>query len=215
MANVPLQSLLEQANRALETGAADQAIGIAQHILQYVPELIEGHRLLGESYLNANQPQPALGAFEHVLQADPENIAAYYGLGLGHQALEQRVEAIRNFERALEIQPNLAELRTQLTRLYAETPGSPGQFRLSRPGLGRLYARGQMYTQAIDEFRAVLDLEPERDDVRVALAEALWRDGQEDEAADWCRDCLAHQAALHKPTLLLGYLQLCGGPARG
>ncbi|MBA3945036.1 MAG: tetratricopeptide repeat protein [Herpetosiphonaceae bacterium] len=215
MANVPLQSLLEQANRALETGAADQAIGIAQHILQYVPELIEGHRLLGEAYLNANQPQQALGAFEHVLLADPENIAAYYGLGLAHQALEQRVEAIRSFERALEIQPNLVELRTQLTRLYAETPGSPGQFRLSRPGLGRLYARGQMYTQAIDEFRAVLDTEPERNDVRTALAEALWRDGQEDEAADWCRECLDHEAELHKPTLILGYLSLAGGQPEG
>ncbi len=215
MANVPLQSLLDQARRALETGAADQAVGIAQHILHHAPDTIEAHRLLAEAYLNGNQPQEAVAAFQDVLRADPESIAAYYGLGLAQQTLGQRAEAIASYERALEIQPNLTELREQLMRLYAETPGSAGQFRLSRPGLGRLYARGQMYSQAIDEFRAVLDSEPNRDDVRVALAEALWRDGQEDEAADWCRDSLEYQASLHKPTVLLGYLQLAAGQPEG
>ncbi|GAC1650618.1 MAG: hypothetical protein NVS4B8_24970 [Herpetosiphon sp.] len=177
--------------------------------------MIEANRLLGEAYLHANQPHQALAAFEHVLRIDPENIAAYYGLGLAHQSLEERPDAIRCFERALEIQPNLNELRAQLMRLYAETPGAPGQFRLSRSGLGRLYARGQMYTQAIDEFRAVLDAEPDRDDVRVALADVLWRDGHEDDAADWCRESLDYQPDLHKPALILGYLQLAGGQSEG
>lgn len=215
MADVSLQSIFDQARRALDGGDADRAIGIARHILQHAPEVIDGHRLLGEAYLNAGQSEQAVAAFEHVLRADPEHIAAFYGLGLAEQHRDRRVEAIRAFERALEIQPNLPELRTQLLRLYAETPGSAGQFRLSRSGLGRLYARGQMYSQAIDEFRAVLDNEPERDDVRVALAEVLWRDGQEDEAAEFCSDTVRQRPELHKPTLILGYLQLAAGRPEG
>lgn len=215
MADVSLQTIFDEARRALDAGDAEQAIGIARHILQYAPDVIEGHRLLGEAYLNAGQAEQAVAAFESVLQADPENIAAYYGLGLARQSFDGRAEAIEAFERALEIQPNLADLRGQLLRLYSETPGSAGQFRLSRAGLGRLYARGQMYGQAIDEFRAVLDNEPDRDDVRVALAETLWRDGQEDEAADWCRDAIGRQPKLHKPTLILGYLQLASGQSEG
>lgn len=215
MANVPLQSLLEQARDALETGTPEEAIGIAQHVLHHAPQTMEGHRLLGEAYLNTNQPQQAMAAFEHVLRADPESVAAYYGLGLAQQALDERAAAIHSFERALEIQPNLNELRTQLLRLYAETPGSAAQFRLSRSGLGRLYMRGQMYEQAIDEFRAVLGNDPDRNDVRVALAEALWRDGQEEDAAEWCRQTLKQEADLHKPTVILGYLQLAAGQPEG
>ncbi|MDQ5850983.1 MAG: tetratricopeptide repeat protein, partial [Chloroflexota bacterium] len=215
MADVALQSIFDEARRALDSGDADLAIGIVQHVLRYAPDVIEAHRLLGEAYLNAGQSEQAVAAFEAVLRADPENIAAYYGLGLAQQGLDRRMEAIHAFERALEIQPNLADLRTQLLQLYAETPGSAGQFRLSRSGLGRLYARGQMYAQAIDEFRAVLENEPDRDDVRVALAETLWRDGQEDEAADWCREIIRRQPELHKPTVILGYLQLAAGQPEG
>ena len=215
MADVSLQSILDQTRRAIDTGDTERAIGMAQHILQYNPTLIEGHRLLGEAYLNADQPEQAQASFQNVIRADPENIPAYYGLGLAQQRLGQPEAAIRSFEMALEIQPNLAELRTQLLRLYAETPGSAGQFRLSRSGLGRLYARGQMYSQAIDEFRAVLETEPNRDDVRVALAETLWRDGQEDEAGDWSRATLERHPELLKPALIAAYLQLAAGEPEG
>lgn len=215
MATVSLQTVFDDARRAIETGAADKAIGIAQHVLVHFPRMIEASRLLGEAYLNAGQPEQAAAAFAQVLDADPENVAAYYGRGLALQSMEQRPAAIMAFERALEIQPNLADLRTQLMRLYAETPGSAGQFRLSRAGLGRLYARGGMFTQAIDEFRAVLDVEPNRDDVKVALAEALWRDGQEDEATDYCRDVLDQQPELLKPTVLLGYMLFAAGQPEG
>ncbi|MDP9309362.1 MAG: tetratricopeptide repeat protein [Chloroflexota bacterium] len=215
MATVSLQTVFDDARRAIETGAADKAIGIGQHVLVHFPRMIEASRLLGEAYLNAGQPEQAAAAFAQVLDADPENVAAYYGRGLALQSMEQRPAAIMAFERALEIQPNLADLRTQLMRLYAETPGSAGQFRLSRAGLGRLYARGGMFTQAIDEFRAVLDVEPNRDDVKVALAEALWRDGQEDEATDYCRDVLDQQPELLKPTVLLGYMLFAAGQPEG
>ncbi len=215
MADVALQSIFDEARRALDAGDVDRAVGIARHILQHAPEVIEAHHLLGEAYLNAGQTEQALAAFETVLRADPENVPAYYGLGLAQQSLRRPGDAIHAFERALEIQPNLAELRSQLLRLYSEMPGSAAQFRLSRAGLGRLYARGQMYGQAIDEFRAVLDAEPDRDDIRVALAETLWRDGDEDEAAEWCRDALQSQPDLHKPTLILGYLRLAAGQPDG
>ena len=215
MSNVSLPSIFNEIRRALDDGEADLAVGMAQHLIQHAPDVIEGHRLLGEAELNAGRFEPAIAAFEAVLRADPENIAAYYGRGLAEQSLDRSMDAIRSFERALEIQPNLAELRTQLLRLYAETPNSAGQFRLSRSGLGRLYARGQMYSQAIDEFRAVLDTDPTRDDLRVALAEALWRDGQEDEAVAWCQVAVEQRPELHKPTLILGYLQLAAGRPEG
>lgn len=215
MATVSLQSAFDAARRALDAGAADKAVAIARYILAHFPRNIEAQRLLGEALLNAGDTEAAAESFGRVLDADPESVAAYYGRGLAFAARDDRLSAARAFEHALEIQPNLAELRTQLIRLYGETPGSSAQLRLSRAGLARLYTRGGMYGQAVDEFRAVIDADPERPDVEAALAEALWRDGQEDEAAAYCREILARRPELLKPRLLLGYLLFAAGQPDG
>jgi len=214
MATVSLQSAFDAARRALDTGAADKAVAVARYILAHYPRNIEAQRLLGEALLNAGDAEAAAEAFERVLDADPESVAAYYGRGLAFAARGDRAAAVRSFERALEIQPNLAELRTQLIRMYGETPNSSPQLRLSRAGLARLYTRGGMYGQAVDEFRAI-EAEADRPDVEAALAEALWRDGQEDEAAAYCRETLERRLDLLKPRLLLGYLLYAGGQPEG
>ena len=214
MATVSLQSAFDAARRALDAGTADRAVAIAHYILAHYPRNIEAQRLLGEALLNAGDAEAAAEAFGQVLEADPESVAAYYGRGLAFAARDDRMAAVRSFERALEIQPNLAELRTQLIRLYGEAPGSSPQLRLSRAGLARLYTRGGMYGQAVDEFRAI-EAEADRPDVEAALAEALWRDGQEDEAAAYCRQTLDRRPELLKPRLLLGYLLYAGGQPEG
>lgn len=214
MATVSLQSAFDAARRALDAGTAEKAVAVARYVLAFYPRNIEAQRLLGEALLNAGDAESAADAFGRVLDADPESVAAYYGRGLAYTARDDRMAAVRSFERALEIQPNLAELRTQLIRLYGEAPGSSPQLRLSRAGLARLYTRGGMYGQAVDEFRAI-EAESDRPDVEAALAEALWRDGQEDEAAAYCRDTLERRPDLLKPRLLLGYLLYAGGQPEG
>jgi cytochrome c-type biogenesis protein CcmH/NrfG len=211
MATIALQSMLDKVRQALQNDAVDTAIGMLQHTLVYFPQLIEGHRLLGEAYLRASQHDLAELAFERVLRSDPENVAAYYGLGLVRWEQGQALEAMRLFERALEIQPNLIELRTQLRRFYDQSDDINHQFRLSHGGLGRLYARGHLYDEAISEFRAALDDEPERIEIQVALAEALWRMTQDDEAAQLCRELIAQEPDLLKPVLLLSLISLEAG----
>jgi tetratricopeptide (TPR) repeat protein len=116
---------------------------------------------------------------------------ALVGLGMTSERLGQLSSAIAAFERALEIKPDLPELRSQLLRLYTEAWGSEyAHLRLSRVGLARLYAKGHMLPQAISEFRQVVADQPDRLDARVALAEALWRDEQEEEALEVCRAIL-------------------------
>ncbi|MDW8231446.1 MAG: tetratricopeptide repeat protein [Roseiflexaceae bacterium] len=206
----------DQARQWLEANDLDRAIGMAHHILDTYPHCLEAHRILGEAHLSGRQYEEARADFERALQFDPEHIPALVGLGMACERLGQLDRAISAFERALEIKPDVPELRNQLLRLYTDAWGSEyAHLRLSRAGLARLYAKGHMLPQAISEFRQVAADQPDRLDVQVALAEALWRDEQEEEAAEVCRAILAQHPYALKANLILGYIELASGNPSG
>ena len=216
MASMSLQAAYDQARQSLESNDTDRAIGLAQHILDQRPDNLEAYRILGEAYLSSRQLGRAQESFERVLRSDPENIPAHVGLGITSERQGQLERAIAEFEQALEIKPDMTEIRSQLLRLYADGWGSENaQLRLSRAGLARLYAKGHMLPQAISEFRQVIADSPQRLDAKVALAETLWRDGQEEEAVDLCREILADRPEALKANLLLGYLLKSAGQPEG
>ncbi|HMQ32604.1 MAG TPA: tetratricopeptide repeat protein, partial [Chloroflexaceae bacterium] len=216
MATMSLQAAYDQARSYLEANQVEQAIGVAQHILEQYPENLEAHRILGEAYLASRQFDQAELAFGRVLHADPENIPAHVGLGITLERQGKLDRAVAEFEQALEVRPDMPELRGQLLRLYTDLWGAEGAtLRLSRPGLARLYAKGHMLPQAIQEFRSVIEEHPDRFDARVGLAEALWRDGQEEAAAETCEAILAERADVLKANLLLGYIRLASGDESG
>jgi tetratricopeptide (TPR) repeat protein/uncharacterized protein YjiS (DUF1127 family) len=211
-----LQAAFDQARQWLESNDLSRAIGLAQYILEQYPENLDAYRILGEAYLANRQLDRAQDAFERVLRADPENIPAHVGLGITFERQGRLDRAIPEFEQALEIKPDMPELRSQLLRLYTEAWGSEhAHLRLSRAGLARLYAKGHMLPQAINEFRQVVADQPDRFDAQVAMAEALWRDGQEDAAIDLCRTILAKRPESLKANLILGYLEMAGGQPEG
>ena len=216
MATMSLQAAYDQARNYLEANQVPQAMGVAQHVLAHFPENLEAYRILGEAYLAERQFDQAEAAFRRVLRADPESVPAHVGLGITFERQGHIDQAVMEFEQALEVRPDMPELRGQLLRLYTDVWGSEGaSLRLSRPGLARLYAKGHMLTQAIQEFRGVMDESPDRFDVRIGLAEALWRDGQIDAAVEICEDILAEQPEVLKANLLLGYIWLAGNDDRG
>ena len=216
MASMSLQAAYDQARQSLESNDTDRAIGLAQHILDQQPDNLEAYRILGEAYLANRQLDRAQESFERVLRSDPENIPAHVGLGITSERQGQLERAIAEFEQALEIKPDMTEIRSQLLRLYADGWGSENaQLRLSRAGLARLYAKGHMLPQAISEFRQVIADNPQRFDAKVALAETLWRDSQDDEAIDMCREIVAERPESLKANLLLGYLLKSSGQPEG
>ena len=216
MATTTLRAICDQARRLLEQNDVDRSIAVAQHILEHFPDNLEAHRILGEAYLASRQFDQAQEAFSRVLYADPENIPALVGLGITYERQGKVDGAVREFEQALEIKSDLKELREQLLRLYTDSWGAErAQLRLSKPGLARLYAKGHMLPQAIQEFRSVIDDDPDRFDARVGLAEVLWRDGQEEAAALTCEEMLTRRDDVLKANLLLGYMKLAAGDPQG
>ncbi|HEY3231772.1 MAG TPA: tetratricopeptide repeat protein, partial [Roseiflexaceae bacterium] len=216
MASMSLQAAYDQARQWLESNDLNRAIGLAQYILEQYPDNLDAYRILGEAYLANRQLDRAQESFERVLRSDPENIPAHVGLGITYERQGRLDRAVPEFEQALEIKPDMPELRSQLLRLYTDAWGSEhAHLRLSRAGLARLYAKGHMLPQAISEFRQVIAEQPNRFDAMVAMAEALWRDGQEDAAIAVCRDILAKRPESLKANLILGYLEMAAGHPEG
>ncbi len=212
MAMVSLQSCYDRARNAMAEGDYEKAEAVCQHILQYYPQDLGTHQLLGQICLERKQPQEAQGYFRQVLEMDPENVSAHWGMGIAYQDEGKLEAAVGELELALEIKPDLSDLRSLLLRLYTELYGaSRAQLRLSRAGLGRLYVKGEMLDRAVEEFREVLKADPSRVDVQMSLLEALWRSGQAEEAAQIAEDVLERFPRALKANLILGYLRLQAG----
>ncbi len=126
-----------------------------------------------------------------MLSADPENVTARLGLSRVYGEVGQWHKSIEQLQLAGDLSPGDSGLRQQLARLVRTHHGhATGGLEITRAGLGRIYARNGLYLKSIQEFKAVLALEPERFDVLLALAEVLWRDSRHLEAVKVCHQVL-------------------------
>ena len=212
MPDIRLQDYVAEIKELIRNVRLDEAIAHSQHILRHHPKFVEAYALLGESCLEKEMYREAIEFFQRTLGADPENLISRVGLGVIYDEQGAFPEAIWQLERAFELVPGNAEVRRELMRLYGQYDGiDKTRLKLTRGALGRLYSRNGLYERAIGEFRAVLRQDPELPDIRVALIEALWREGRQVEAVETCLDLLDDLPNCLKANLILGDTWLRGG----
>jgi tetratricopeptide (TPR) repeat protein len=212
MARVTLQEYCDQARELIDGHQYTEAIAICRHILKRYPRHIRTYQILGEACLENGEVAEAIDTFKRLLEnADPENLTAYAGLGVAYQEKGQLTDAIWYMEMAFELAPNHEETRNTLRQLYYQRDGvEPERIRHSKAALARLYARGGQYRQAIEEFRRLLEVDENRGrmDLKVSLAETLWRDGRREQAAELAREILQSAPDCLKALLLLGKITI-------
>ena len=205
MAEVCLQEYIQQVDGMVEKGQYDEAIAHLRHILQHHPKFLLAYRLLGKILLETGQDDAAEEMFLRVLSGDPEDFVARVGMSVIHDRRGDLQRAIWHMERAFELAPENDVIQEELRRLYGRRDGVvPPRVMLTRGALARLYARGGLFSRAVETFRSLLAEEPERVDLRVALAEALWNDGQRVQAEDVCLRVLDELPYCLKANLILG-----------
>ena len=96
----------------------------------------------------------------------------------------------------------MIEFRPRFLNLYQRTERHDVYLNLSRSGLARLFMRSHAYNQAIPEFHQMALANPEHREHVVALAEALWRNGDETEAHEICQEVLLHAPQVLKANLI-------------
>lgn len=192
MAEIALRTYLQDIERLLAREAYDEAIAHCRHILTYFPMNVDTYRLLGKALLEKGQHLDAADVFQRILSADPSDFVSHVGLAIIREEDGVLDQAIWHMERAYELQPNNTAILDELRRLYSKRDGrDPGRIGLTRAALARLYAQGDLFEQAIAELQKALADDPERVDVHLLLAETLWRDEQQDQAAARSRLVLA------------------------
>ncbi|HOT91572.1 MAG TPA: hypothetical protein PLN71_08370 [Anaerolineae bacterium] len=216
MTEIALRQYENEIDHLIEEARYVEALAHTRHILRQHPRYINAYYLMGRIMLEADQPELAIDLFQRTLYADPEHLMARIGLTLAHQRLDKLNAAIWNLERAIELDPGNADLVDELRQLYGRRDGvEPDRIPLNRAALARLYIRGNRPGRAVEELRALLEAQPTRNDLRLALAEAYWRNDQIVQAADLCQRLLDDMRYCLKANLLLGALWVDSGQEEG
>ena len=175
MAQITLRDYLQETEDAISSNRIDDALTHCQHMLSFFPEVLEIQRLLGEVYLAQGRLEEARHLFDWVLTNDPENVIAYCNRATVSERMSEFDVALDCYQQAYELNRGNGQIRGEFNRL-SEKVGQKG-FMLSRAGLARLYMRGDLLSQAIQEWDAVLATTPDRLDARTGLLETYWRAG--------------------------------------
>ena len=185
MAEIALRSYLEEIDRLIDGNQVDEAVAHAKHIITIYPMCLEAYRLLAKALLEKNRHIDAADVFQRVLSSVPDDFVSHVGMAIVREDEGNLDAAIWHMERAFEAQPANTPIQDELKRLYARRDGmEPPKIRLTRAALARLYEKGDHYPQAIAELQTALADEPERLDLKVLMAQTLWRARKRAEAAE-------------------------------
>lgn len=207
MGEMRLSAAYELMRQAVREGEQAKVASIARHVLQYFPHNIKAKLYLGEALVAAGLHSEARATFLSVCESDPENFVALVGLSAIAEQTDQLNDAIYYLERAIEMRPDMSDIRTRLASMYQRTAKDDQYLQMTRVGLGRLFVRGRMFEQAIDEFQKLRATHPDRLDIVIALAESLWRNGDERAAHDVCMQAIVDAPQLLKANFIIGRYQ--------
>ncbi len=84
----------EQGRKALAAGRTDQAIEALSQSVKKDPNFAEGYSLLGQAYMQKQQPVAAEDAYRHALALQPKSSGVRYDLGMALLAQGQTTRAL-------------------------------------------------------------------------------------------------------------------------
>lgn len=185
MAKISLRDYIREIEGLIDRGETQKAIAHCKHLLRFYPKHIDTYRLFGKALLEMQKYGDASDIFQRVLSSVPDDFISQIGMSIIKEDENNLDAAIWHLERAFEIQPSNKAVQDELKRLYSSRDGVvPTKIRLTRGALVRMYARGELYAQAIAEIKASLLEDPNRVDLEVILARLYYMQQQKMEAAE-------------------------------
>jgi len=180
MAQISLRAYLEYIEGRLMRDAYTEVVAQCRHILERYPKHVGTYRLLARALIAQQNYQDALDLFQRILSADPNDFIAHIGISECYRETNLVDQAIWHLERAFEQTPNNLDIQAEIKKLYkARGDQIPRKIRLTGGALARLYAKGDLYAQAIKELEKTIASDPERLDLQALLASVLWDSRQE------------------------------------
>jgi Flp pilus assembly protein TadD len=164
---------------------------LCQHILAHFRWHLQAHLLLGQAYLEQENWTEAYRRFRIVQIVYPESAEAGSGLAMVALAHGNLEEAVRYLAHAFENAPESDEAREALQQALSQQAGRPvAPPAFTAACVGRFYLRRGLPQPAAEAYAAALRNDPDRVDLRLAYATALWKSGIREQAADLCQPLL-------------------------
>lgn len=188
---ISLKAYNQEIEQLIDNGLYDDAIAHSIHILQTYPKCIDSYRNLGKSLLEQKKYPEALDVFSRVLSAIPDDFISHVGLSIIFEDQNNLDLAIWHMEQAFDVQPSNLAIQDELKRLFGLRDGDqPTKIRLTRGALVRMYARGELFQQAVTEILSILEEDPRRIDLEVILARMHYFSGAIEESKTDCNRIL-------------------------
>ena len=183
MPETSLRAYGREIDELIEQERLEEAIAHCRYILQTYPKHLETYRHLGKAYLEAKRYGDAADIFQRVLSAVPDDFVSHVGMAIFREDEGNLDAAIWHMERAFETNPSNPAIQQEMKRLISRRDGlEPHKVRLTRGALARMYAHGELFSQAIAELRSALQEDAERPDLQVLLASMYWQTDQRGDA---------------------------------
>lgn len=191
MAEIPLQDYIATIEGQLSGAAADEAMYHSRHLLSHYPKYTPAYRLLGRALLLKGQHDEAEAAFRRVLSVEPNDRTAHLGLSDIYDRRHRGDEAIWHAERALELDAANQAASDAVHNLYRRYHGQERpRMGLTAVTLARQAIQNRDFDQAVQTLRSAIERQPERVDLKLLLAEALWASGDHISGAEAAQDVL-------------------------
>lgn len=177
----------------IEQNLLDQVIAHSSYILKTYPNSIDGLRLLGQAYLEEKKFAEALPCFEKVLSFIPDDFVSHVGISAIKEEDRDINSAIFHMELAFDTQPSNNIVQEELKRLIEKRDGvKPPKINLSKGALIRMYMKGELLQQALNEIESALSASPNRMDLQVLLANVQYSSNSKVQAAETCNQIIDH-----------------------
>lgn len=165
LTNLLVKSDYNIALKLLQEEEYDSAITILDELLEYDPKHIDGLCRKGDYFIIKKNVDSALECFEKCLQIDADCCDALVGKGMVFYNYNKLDKAIEYFDKALDIDPT-HEKANELKKLMQnainkKSENGPFEEIIEK---GRNLAINEDFTEAIEYFNKVLELNPNNED---------------------------------------------------
>ncbi|MHC1740992.1 MAG: tetratricopeptide repeat protein [Anaerolineaceae bacterium] len=191
MPRISLRAYEKQIEDLIEQNRLQEAVEHCRHILRTFPKCISTYRILGKALLEGKQYKESADVFKRVLAVYPDDFIAHVGMSIVSENADNLDAAIWHMELAFDSQPSNITIQEELKRLFGRRDGThPAKIRLTRGALVRMYARGELYPQAIAEIKSALAEDGKRLDLKVLLAKMDFLLGDASESINLCNQLI-------------------------
>jgi len=179
----------------IQAGRLSDALTEAEGMLKADPRNIEARRILGRIYtrmisdgqqkVDEGNLRKATEQYEKIVELQPKDLDGWLALGRLYKTATESIKAEKAYEKALEIEPNNEDALTGLVIVYSDLGDTRRaierlkQLNAQNPSPRTLAALASSYEQvrdyrgAVEVLRQVLQMQPDNDRIKRALAQDL------------------------------------------